>query len=228
MFFQVKSFLGSDEISQKMCEISLSLALYPTTPTPLVNSSLMTLREVAKKYFNVSSNLLYPEQDFEGELSGISVENPESKPFHDGDCRADPESDAFVYTVFEKYFKADDAITSYCKKAISVGKSFGYKFFDSAMFAITIFSKHLSNMVAGINFSYTFCDAEYAIGNQNLSDKFDVYDTSESMSFRTVCSEWAKAKNYTSQISPTVLRYLDPDGTSHSIGYACYDEANAV
>jgi hypothetical protein len=209
LFVQVKSdaFVKYDNIAQKMCQASISRSLYPVAATPSLNTSFVLLREVAKKYFAISSNLLYPEQDFEQELSGIALEHAEPAD-EVSTCRkmgANPEDD--VYEVLNGN-SLDPAVSRYCQKGIVVGKRLGHTSPDAAAFAAENFADHFANIVAGISFAYAFCNAEHAVGRFPLSSE----SKKSSLSLLNVCSEWAQANTHTSDVPPELLPFLDPSG----------------
>jgi hypothetical protein len=214
LFLQVKSdaFVQYDNIAQKMCQASISRSLYPVATTPSLNTSFLLLREVAKKYFAISGNLLYPEQDFEQELSGIALEQAEPDLGESADesstCRkigANSEDD--VYEVLNGN-SLDPAVSRYCQKGIVVGKRLGHTSPDAAVFAAENFADHFANIVAGISFAYAFCNAEHAVGSLPLSSA----SKKSTLSLLNVCSEWAQANTHTSDVPPELLPFLDPSG----------------
>ena len=213
MFVQAKAdaFVQYDELAQKMCETTISLALYPVARTPSLTSSFLTLREVTKKYFAIFNNLLYPEEDFEQELSGMALEPPDIGETADkvGTCTSsDTMLDQHVYELFNTNgFPPDPAVSRYCRKAILVGKRLGHPSPDAAHFASRTFAEHFANIVAGISFAYAFCNAEHGVGSLPLSDT-----GASSFPLLNVCSEWAKAKLQTSDVPPDILPFLDPYG----------------
>jgi len=213
MSVQVKAdaFVQYDKLAQKMCEATISLALYPAASTPSLTSSFLTLREVAKKYFAIPNNLLFPKEDFEQELSGMALEPPDIGGFADevGVCtKSRTMPDHHVYEMFNTNISLPDpAISRYCRKAISTGKRFGYTSPDAAGFASRNFAEHFANIVAGISFAYAFCNAEHGVGSLPLSDT-----APSSFSLLNVCSEWAKAKSKTTDVPPDLLPFLDPYG----------------
>ena len=209
LFVQVKAenFVQQEKLAQRMCEVTVSLTLYPPAPTSALNDTFVTLRQIVKGYFAIPNNRLHQKEDFEQELSRISLELPKESPTDGSLCEKVSDTDSHVYSVLKWPFATDAAVASYCRKAIAVGKKRGQNGEESVAFAASNFADHFANIVAGISFAYTFCDARNAVGSIPLADS-----AQSSLSLENVCSEWAKGFQYTSDISPDLLDYLDPSG----------------
>ena len=137
------------------------------------------LRRAAEEWWGSRGNYKQPEaptcrQDVKN-VTTPTVTVGESKPkvktalSNDADgCVLGSDPDNKVYEQVQAYLKPDPVVIQFCKRGMSAAKKrYGYDAGQAAGWVIGTLATHLDNIITGVGFSYTFCNAETA-----LQDKF--------------------------------------------------------
>jgi hypothetical protein len=211
-----------DAVSRQMCEVAVMLSLYPPTPLATLNSTWVNVRTAAALYFRHERNWKYPAFRFESELAGLELlatpvgaSDNKGVPLHCSSVTSSQHHD-FEYWHLYAHMLPNNATTRFCNGAVAAGKDMGLDGLAAALFALNTFADHVTNILSGLGFAYTFCDAKQALGGKPLFSPplppLPAFPP-DSPTLLQICSEWGKGHRNTSSFPKGYIEYLNPAGT---------------